>query len=229
MTRLGHRIVLLVVALALVVASCGGTPASSPESASPAKRLLDRAARLVASARSVRVTGHVSILGSPAIVALVAYGNGDLKGSVALSAGTFEVIQIGTTDYVRASANLLMAEVKVPLSVAQHYARDWISVPSSTASTIAAGVSLHAIATTLSRPSTHVREIWRSTSDREQPVGLESSAGITVWVARSGSPYPVKATGELNGSHATVRFSGWNSFANPSAPRVSIPLSSLAP
>ncbi|HLX77362.1 MAG TPA: hypothetical protein VKR27_00630, partial [Acidimicrobiales bacterium] len=176
MTRLGHRIAPLVVAFALAVASCGGTPASSPKAASPAKRLLDRAALLVASARSVRVTGHVSILGSPATVALVAYGNGDLKGSVALSAGRFDVIQIGTIDYVRASANLLMAEVKVPLSVAQHYAREWISVPSSTASTIAANVSLHAIATMLSKPSTHVHEIGRSTNDGKELVGLESSA-----------------------------------------------------
>lgn len=229
MTLSARRITLALCAIAFGVASCGGPGASRPTTSSRTVRLIDDASATLESARSVKVTGDITLSSARSgTVDIVVFGNGEAEGTIATPTGTLDVVQTNVADYVRASAGIWQSLAHVPPATAKHLAVEWINIPLAAASALDHGISLHSAASALADPSAKVHEIARTTIDGVEAVELKSSKGFVVWVRATGTHYVVAARGAFNGASGDLRFSGWNTFSLPSPPKRSVPLSSLA-
>ncbi len=207
----------------LFLAACGGAPTSSSNgiaSKSP-DQIASSAASVIRKAKSVHLIGSYS--GSTLDVYL--YSNGDVSGSVSKSGLSFDILTIHTSaTYVKASASFWEHGANVPAATASGFNNKWVKLPGSTLSP--PGVfTIASLASALSSHKGKLSKVGTKTIDGQSVVGVHSTVGGTMWIATTGTPYPVELTAPSGTGSITL--SGWNQSSAPSAPAHAIPLPSI--
>src|SRR5579872_6381875 len=161
----------------------------------------------IKSARSVTINGTVSS-GSKSfqINNGTFFSNGDVDATIVINGASFRLIKIGSTDYINASASYWTAN-GLPAAEVGKVAGVWVSIPDSTAH-LGQDFSLSALATksasnlgTLTKGST-------STVNGQSVISITSSTKGTLYVATTGTPYPVKTLPSGSGE-GELTFSNW--------------------
>jgi hypothetical protein len=213
-------------ACALALTACGssGGAATIRESAKPPGQILTDVRAVVAHATSVHLAGHVSS-STPIAIDLHLSRTGG-SGTVASSGLRFEVTRIAKAAYFTGTQGFY-----------RHFTNHagivllngrWLKVPASDPRfrSFAALTDMNGLLGQILRPTGAVVKAGTKTVDGVRVVGLRDTSHGTLYVATTGTPYPVEIVN--TGAHAgLVRFDQWNRTITLHAPANPVRLGQL--
>jgi len=222
----------VLVVAGLMAAGCGGGGgggggASNGVANESAQQILNSALTALKSASSVKIDGSSTQNGTATTLDAVLYSNGDIDGSIDLGGQTVQIVKVGGTDYLMASADFWTTE-GLPAATASKLAANWVSVPDSEAK-VGSQFSITSFASTLDTNLGTLAVGSTSTIDGEPAISITSTTQGTLWVATTGAAYPLEATGNGTSSQfGSITLGDWNQGGTaPSAPAGAQPVSAL--
>jgi hypothetical protein len=232
MRRLG--ISLLTLALAGgVLAGCGGSgggKSASPngEASKPAVQVLADATKAATNASSFHVSGHVSSGSTPISLDLtIAKGKG-AKGSMSASGASFDLVEAGNTLYVKGSDAFYKQFGGA--AAAQLLHGKWIKGSATTGRLASLGMLTNTQALFQQVTKNHGRLVNKgeTTYAGQKVVEIKkASNGDTLYVAATGTAYPVALVGGKGNEGSTVTFDRWNESVSISAPSNALDISTF--
>jgi hypothetical protein len=215
--------------LAVLTAGCGGGSSSSNgEATKSAAAVFSDVQHAALAATSVHVAGAITDAGSPLDLDLVlAQGKG--KGTMSESGLSFQIVRIGDAAYIKGSDAFLKQFAGA--AAAQLFHDKWLK------GSVASG-NLKALA-----PLTDITKLFKgafgshgklvnegeTTFQGQKVVAIKDSKdGSLLYVAASGTPYPLGAK-ESGASKGTITFDHWNDSVSISAPKGAVDISKLGP
>jgi hypothetical protein len=220
-------------ALALTAAllvGCGShSKAAKPngEASKPALRVLADARRTATEASSFHVSGHVVSGGTPVTLDLsLARGKG-ATGSMSAKGLGFDLVRIGSTLYIKGSDAFYKHFAGAQIAPLLH--GKWLKsttngrlrqlVPLTEASGLFAKIS-----------AGHGKLVndGKTTYKGQQVVAIrDTSDNSKLYVAATGTPYPVAIVGGRKGQSGTITFGDWNEHVSLSAPKNALGISNV--
>ena len=215
-------LVLLVPLGILLAESGGGAVTGQSESAN---QFVKAAAQALTSARSFRMSGTLAASGGSSSVDLVLFSNNDVEGNLTGEGNLLHVVVVNGTDYFQASAAYWQKVGHLSLNLAKSIASDWISFPNSGPDGFGSSLGFSSLASSM-KTDAGVSIVGHKKVDGHAAVGVKCTGGSVLWIAATGTPYPILEVKQGSGG-GSLKFSGWNSFKWPKAPKGAIALSSL--
>jgi hypothetical protein len=205
----------------------GGAPSNGVASKS-AEQIFNTAITAAKGAKSVHVSGALkSGSKSVGLDLSIVQGTG-ASGTISEGAVSFKLISIGGSYYIQPSAGFLQKFVHSS-AAASLFKGKWLKA-SSTNSSFGSFGQLTSIKTligslphadgTLSKGST-------STLAGQPVIAVDSSKGGTMYVATTGTPYPLQVSKNSGGQSGKVTFSDYNKAFTITAPANSINIDQL--
>lgn len=230
---------LLVVALALAVAGCGGgsspsgstNSSGSGEASKSAQQVVTDAVKAAEAANSLHMSGQVSAGGQQIGVDLtIVKGKGSV-GSLTLKGQKVDLVIVGTNAYMKAGAAFWTRYGgSVGSTIAQLFQGKWLKYPTTNPqfagfTSIADAKSLFDKLTTSHGTITNKGAAMYA---GQSVVDIfDSSKNRTLYIAATGTAYPVAIVGMASGSGGTITFDGWNKPVTLTAPAGAIDVSKL--
>ena len=229
---MGRRLPLALLLAVVALAGCGGSKSASTTQASTsgeasktAPAILADARRVALAAKSVHIVAAVHNAQEKISLDLnVAQRSGG--GTMTLDGSKVDVVRVGQTTYIRAEAKLFV-QFGAGASAAK-LAGKWFKVPTST-QRFAELVSLTDLYAFLTQSLTTKGSVTKGavkTVDGKQAIELKSKHGGSVFVATSGTPYPLRFTSRVSPA-GTVSLRDWNAAKVPSAPTHALSIGAL--
>jgi hypothetical protein len=213
--------------LAVLTAGCGGSSSSSNgEATKSAAAVFSDVQHAALAATSVHVAGTITDAGSPLSLDLVlAQVKG--KGTMSSSGLSFQIIRIGNAAYIKGSDAFLRQFAGA--AAAQLFHDKWLK-GSVTSGSLRALVPLTDI-TKLFKGAfgNHGKLVNEGEADfqgQKAVVIKDSKDGSLLYVAASGTPYPLGAK-ESGASKGTITFDHWNDSVSISAPKGAVDINKL--
>ena len=204
-------------------------PTTKPnsEATEPAAQVLADAKTAATSASSTHISGGINSGGTPITLDLdMARGKG-AKGSMSTNGLKFDLVRIGDTAYIRGSDAFYQHFAGA--GVAQLLHGKWLKAsivkgrfrslaPLTSIGLLFAGISAH-----------HGKLVNKGATTRGQKVVAvqDTSDNSKLYVAASGTPYPVALVGGRGRQSGAITFGDWNDPVSLSAPKGAIDLSAL--
>lgn len=219
---------LALLALAVALAGCGGSSSSGNGVAdkSPAEIL---AATKTASdgAKSVHVSGSLVSGGTPITLDMNLIAGKGGRGQLSQSGLSFELIAVGDTVYIKGSPDFY--KHIGGSAAAQLLAGKWLKAPATGSDFASIGqlTNLHELVDqTLAEHGT-LTKTGTTTINGQKVVGVTSkSKGGTLYIAATGTPYPVQISKSGSGS-GSITFDHWNEPVTVAAPANAIDITQL--
>jgi hypothetical protein len=220
-------VLLLAVAL---LAACGGGKSgakSNGEASKPAMQVLADAKRAAVGATSLHVAGNIKSGGTPTSLDLSIAKAKGAKGSMSTSGFQFDLIRVGNAVYIRGSDAFLKHFAGGAASL---FHGKWLKASAKTGG--------FASLTPLTTPSTLFGAIANShgklandgltTYKGQQVVEIrDTSDNSKLYVAATGTAYPVAIVGGKKGDSGAITFGDWNQPVSISAPKGALDLAKL--
>lgn len=209
--------------VALVAAACSSSGSNGLSGDSPTQ-VLNAVKHALASATSATITGKIESSGKQATFNLTTFSNGDFQGTISENGATVKLVRIGNTDYLNASQSFYESE-GASAQAAGAIAGKWVYGADSQIG-VGNSFTLSSLAEQITKPSGTVTKGSTGTIDGQPTLALHSPQG-TLWVATSGTAYPIEEikTGSNGG---VVQFTAWNQGTTPVAPSGARSLSSIS-
>lgn len=201
-----------ILAVSLAVAGCGGSSSNGVASRPPAQILQTTIAAMKA-AKSVHLGGTIIQSGKTINVDMTIYSNGDVAGTFSENGPSVGIVKIGSTDYVKTTGSFYQSQ-GVSSQIAGLMANKWIEIPDSSVG-LGTSFSLLGLANSITKNHTTVTGGKTSTVNGQPVVSVISPGNGTLYVATTGTAYPVEIT---RGSTGTVTFTKWDQAKIPTAP-----------
>lgn len=206
-----------------LLAGCGSSSAGA--GGETASQLFHRAVHVLASARSARMVGTVDSGGRGLSIDMVLYRNGDSEGTFGETGSTGDLVVAGGTTYIKGSEAFwegLAGATGSSVTPAEKsefakLAGRWVE--SSLSESGLVGFTLTSFASSLSKKAGTLSKVGTRRIHGEMAVGIKGSNQGTIWVATSGTAYPLEVSKTVNGKTQSVEFSDWNSATAVTAPR----------
>jgi hypothetical protein len=219
---------------AALLAGCGGgkngqtTTKANREASEPAAQVLADAKAAATSASSTHVSGGINSSGTPITLDLVMARGKGAKGSMSTNGLKFDLVRIGNTAYIRGSDAFYRHFAGA--GVAQLLHGKWLKAsivkgrfrslaPLTSIGLLFAGISAH-----------HGKLVNKgATTYRGQNVVAiqDTSDNSKLYVAATGTPYPVALVGGRGRQSGAITFDDWNDPVSLSAPKDAIDISAL--
>jgi hypothetical protein len=210
------RVIAVAVGAGVLVAACGSSgPASNGVANETASQILTAAINAMKSASSGSVSGTEVQSGKTESISGTFFAD-DADVTLVTNGETIKVIKVGTNDYIQAPS-AYWASSGVPSSDLAKVNEVWISIPDSTAH-LGSDFTLSGFASSLTTDVGTLTKGATSTIGGQAVIAIMSSTqnGI-LYVATTGTPYPVEATKSASGG-GSLTFSGWNQGSTPTVP-----------
>jgi hypothetical protein len=220
----------------LFVAGCGGgggggggTSATQPSglASKPAGVVVAEAARAADSASSVHVSGQGTQSGKPISLDITFARGKGATGSIALNGASFDLVLIGDTAYLRAGS-AFWKQFGGSSGVSQLFVNKWLKFSANNAQ-LGPLTKLANQKSFLKLLKSHGKlENQGETTYKGQSVVAinDTTQGGTLYVAASGTPYPVALVKSGN-SGGTITFDKWNEPVTLTAPQGALDFSHL--
>jgi hypothetical protein len=203
----------------LVLAGCGGgsaAPSSASRSSEAPKQLFDQAIGAMTKAKSARLKGDLAETPTQSIsLDLSLYKNGDASGTFGLSGSTGKMVVAagtaylnGSTAFWRALATTSGASVS-SAEEAEFAALSGKWVETSTSSLNLGTFSLSGLTASL-KAHRVISKVGARTVDGHAAIGIKGSKQGVLWIASTGTPYPIELSKTSSPTSESVSFSGWN-------------------
>jgi hypothetical protein len=220
------RPAVLLLALVAVLAGCGGSgKKGNGEAGKTVAQIVADTRAAVLSATSVHVAGSGLSSGSPLALDLRLVAGKGGKGRVTANGITFDMVRIGPTAYFKAGPKFWQGFGGSAASAL--LANRWLKAPATTGklATFTPLTDIRKLFTTLLDTRGTLVKLGESTIDGVQVVGIrDKTRGGTLYVAATGTPYPVALRKSGNGA---ITFDGWNEPVALKAPANAVDLSGL--
>jgi hypothetical protein len=235
---------LLVVALAFVLAGCGGSAssttntngttaprhASNGEASKSARQVLADAVKSTAKATFMRINGNVTSSGKKFGLNFLISQNGDgSKGILYPSGQAVGLIVIGKNAYIKAEPPFWKEFGGSPgEQLGKALNGRWLQFPTHSAqfAPLVAFASPQWIFSPLKSNVATLKNTGTTTFNHQAAVALDGGAEGTLYVAASGIPYPVGVV-KKGKDGGTVYFTAWNQPFAITAPTGAVTLSQL--
>ena len=231
MRRMGIVFLTLVLAGGLL-AGCGGsgggkTSSSNGEASKPAAQVLTDATKAATTASSFHVSGHITSSGTHVSLDLtIAKGKG-AKGSMTASGASFDLVAIGNTLYIKGSDAFYKQFGGA--AAAQLLHGKWVKGSANSGQLAQLGMLTNTQVLFQQVTKNHGKLVndGETTYAGQKVVGIKkASNGDTIYVAATGTPYPVALVGGTGSNKGNaVTFDRWNQSVSISAPSGAIDIS----
>lgn len=212
------------VGVALVAVGCDSAAShhdaasASPVTPAPSVAAGTLAANMrsaIRSARSVHISGQLTVGGMPLRLDIGVLASGQLSGTITERGLPLRIIVTGGKAYVRATAAFL-AELHAPAGVCGVICGKYVELPAGRARQLASGLSLASLTRSLTGPTSALRRAGTATVDGRPADVLRTALGGTIDVAATGRAYPLAVTSADH--HGGLSFRQWDSVPVPAAP-----------
>jgi hypothetical protein len=221
-----RRFVIGALAVVALAGGCGGGSKSNGEAGKSAEQVVTDAKQAALAAKAVHVSGSITDAGRPLTLDLTIVKDKGGKGTMAQSGLEFEIVRVGDTAYIRGS-DAFLRRYAGP-AAAQLLHGKWLK-GSATSGNLAALAPLTDITRLFNGAlGSHgkLRNKVETEYNGEKVVAIEDTTqGGTLYVAWSGTPYPVAIVGGK--SKGAIAFDRWDESASISAPKGAIDMSAL--
>lgn len=216
----------------LVAAGCGGSGGgSNGEASKPAATALADAVKAAEGASSLHMSGNLTSNGLPIGVDLSITKDHGVTGSITLGGKKVDLRVVGTEGYMKADAGFWTEFVKKDgTAIAQLLAGKWLKFPVADPrfQAIVGFANANALFGSLqSGAGSGLKNDGATTYKGQSVVALnDGSKNGTLYVAATGTPYPVALVKTGSGS-GTIAFDRWNetvSLAPPAGNLVDVSL-----
>lgn len=236
----GMRSSVLTLLLAgVLLAGCGGggggkptttQAASNGEASKPAAQVLKDAQKAVASATSMKISGHIVSGGNPISIDLSAGKQGS-TGTMSTHGVSFDFIRVGKKLYIKGSdAFYKRFAGKAGSAAVQLLHNKWLA-GSATSGKLAQLGGLTSARTIfgsiVASHGTIVNEGTKTFQGQSVVAIKDTTKGGTLYIAATGKPYPVAIVGGKKGSTGSIKFGNWNAPVSVSAPQHAIDISAF--
>jgi len=216
-------LVATLIAAGLLAAGCGGGGSSSSgtngEASKSGQQVLSDAVKAAEAASSVHVSGQIDAAGQQIGLDITLVKGKGATGSMTLGGQKVDLVVIGSDVYIKAgTAFWTQFGGTNGSTVAPMLQGKWVKVPAS--NTTFAELSSLTDSTTffhgLGSVSGTVKNDGATTYKGQKVVAIESQGKL--YVANTGTPYPVAAVASGTATAGTLAFGGWNKAVTLSAP-----------
>jgi hypothetical protein len=213
---------------AVALAACGGGGSNGVANESPSQ-ILQATLSALRSAHSVHIKGTVGTGSGQITIDADSFSNGDVNGTVGQGGVSAQVIKIGGTDYLKGPASFWQTAGGTTAGVAALLSGRWISTPDGSAAPgIGNTFTMSALAASLSQDNGTITKGSTGTVNGQPAISITSSNGGTLWIATTGTPYILEATGGGSGSNSgELTFTNWDQGTLPTPPAGAVPASSI--
>ena len=213
----------------MLLAGCGGGGGtkSNGEAGKSAAEIVADAKAAATKASSVHFFGSIVENGTPLKVDIRIDGTKGGTGSMTVQGANVEIIRVGDVAYMKGSTEFY-AKV-AGAAAAQLLKGKWLkgSATSGDLSSLADLTDITKLFDAALKPYGTITKGKETTVDGQKVIGIDSSAGGTLYVATTGEPYPVEITQSSGSSTGTVHFADWNAKVDVKAPADSVDISKL--
>ena len=219
---------LLIGALAIVAlaAGCGGGSKGNGEPGKTARQVVADAKQAAVAAKAVHVSGSITDAGRPLTLDLTIVKGGGGKGTMSEAGLEFEIVRVADTAYIRGS-DAFLRKFAGPATARLLHGK-WLK-GSATSGNLAALAPLTDIVKLFNGAlNSHgkLRNAGETTYRGQKVVAIkDTTQGGTLYVASSGTPYPVAIVGGKG--KGAIAFDGWDESASITTPRGAIDMSAL--
>jgi hypothetical protein len=220
------RATVIALVLAAVLSGCGGGKASG-EASKPAAQVLADAQKAATSASSVRASGNIDSSGTAISLDLSIVKGKGATGSMTTSGRSFSLIRIGDTVYIKGS-DAFLKRFAGPFAAALR--GKWLKASASKGQLASltpltnAGALFGAIAHHHGKLVNNGATTYRG---RQVVEIRDTSDNSKLYVAATGTAYPVAIVGGKKGQSGAIVFGDWNKPVSLSAPKNALDLSKL--
>jgi len=201
-----------ILAIGFAAAGCGGSSSNGVASKSPAQ-ILQTAATAMKAAKSVHLAGSIIQAGKTIKVDMTLYSNGDVNGGFSENGPTVSIIKIGSMDYIKTSSGFYQSQ-GASAQLAGLMAGKWIEITDSSVG-LGSTFSLAGLANSITKNRKTLSAGKTSTVNGQPVVSIVASDLGVLYVATTGTPYPVEVT---KGSSGTITLTQWDEAKIPTAP-----------
>ena len=219
------RLLLCSLALLVAAAGCGGSK-SNGEAGKTADQVVLDAKQAAIDAKGVHVSGSITDAGRPLTLDLTIVRGGGGKGTMTESGLQFEIVRVVDTAYIRGSDAFLRAFAGS--AAAQLLHGKWLKGSATSGNLRALAPLTDIVKLFNSALGSHgkLRNNGETEYKGQKVVAIEDTTkGGTLYVAASGTPYPVAIVGGKG--RGAIAFDRWNETASIEAPKGAIDMSAL--
>jgi len=218
----------VVVAVA-VLAGCGGGSSSNGVAAKTPAEILAAAKSAATQASAVHIAGSIQEGTTPLTLDLHLVAAKGGKGHMSESGVGFDIVRVGDKAYIRGSEAFYKQFGGA--SAAQLLKGKWL-VGSATSGKFAALTpltDLQAFFTGALGGHHTLTKGAETTVNGQKAIALKDGAnGGTLYIATTGTPYPIELVSPGNGKQGKVTFDQWNTTVTITAPKGAIDISKLS-
>ncbi|MGH9297916.1 MAG: hypothetical protein ACRDZP_08080 [Acidimicrobiales bacterium] len=209
----------------LAFSACGAGASSSLASESP-KAIVNSAANAISKASSVHLDASGSSNGQKLGINMELFKSGDIDGTLSIAGHSFQIVIANGGAYLKADLSFWESSASVPPALAKKLANKWVKAPSASNLGVNS-FSMKSLATSLRHPGGGLSKGGIKTIDGESAISIKAKGHGTLWVASSGTPYPVEidSFGSAPGKASLTR---WNLGTLPTVPKGALNLAGLA-
>lgn len=216
-------IALVVLTLAMLAAGCGGGSSSSNgEAAKSGQQVYTDAKSAAAAATAVHMSGTFKDSGKNVTLDLV-LGTDTGKGFVAEDSARADIARVGDTAYMRASTDFWRRFAGA--AAAQLLHDKWLKGSATKQPFVAFAkfMSIDGLVNDAFKGQGKLTNLGERMYQGQKVVAIKNTKdGSIVYVAATGKPYPVAASGG-----GSISFTDWNRQVSISAPKGAVDISSL--
>jgi hypothetical protein len=222
------RRLLIVLATTAALAGCGGGSGSgNGEADKSASQILADARRAATKAGAVHVTGTILDSGTRLKLNLHA-GAGTGSGTITFRGSPIEVVRIGTTLYMKAPASFY-TNTGADKATASLLDGKWLkaSATQKDFAELAQLTRLKDLLALTTKPDGKISKGSESTVDGAKVIELKDDEGGSLFIATTGSPYPIALRGKDKTSSGNVHFTEWGETVDAKAPKGAVDLGQI--
>lgn len=214
---------------ALLLAGCGGGGGSSSNglASQTPQQVIAAAQKAAAGASSVRIAGNIVSNGTPITLDLTLAKGKGATGSMSTNGLSFDLMRIGNTVYIKGSEAFLKHYAGA--GAAQLLNGKWLK--GTTSGQFGALVSLTNAGKFFAKiGGNHGKLVNKgeTTYNGDKVVWIEDTTeGGKLYVAATGTPFPLALEGSSTSHSGTITFTNWNQPVNLSPPKGAIDISQL--
>ena len=219
----------VLVASAVLLAGCGGSGSKSNGEAGKApKQVVADALKAAVGAKGVHVSGSVVSSGTAITLDLRIVKGAGGSGQMSEQGLSFQLVRVGGKAYIKGSDAFWKKFAGAGVATLLH--DKWLS-GSATTGNLASLTALTDISKLFNGAlGAHgtLKNAGETTYKGQKVVALkDTTKGGTLYVAATGTPYPIAIVAPNNGKQGSITFDDWNKTVSISAPKGAIDMSSL--
>jgi hypothetical protein len=225
---MARRLLIVLAATAALAAGCGGGSGSgNGEVDKSAAEILTDARSAATKAGTVHVTGTILDSGTRLKLNLHA-GDQTGSGTITFMGSPIEVIRIGSTLYMKAPASFY-SNTGADSATASLLDGKWLkaSAAQKDFAQLAQLTRLKDVLALTTKPDGKISKGGESTVDGKAVIELKDDKGGSLFIATTGSPYPVALRGKDGTSSGNVGFTEWGETVEAKAPKGAIDLGKI--